>query len=56
MLAKAVAVIAVAANVLIIGKRVKVTAKWVTLRPYILLRVKVLIKGEVSIRGRSVIV
>ena len=56
MLAEVVVVIAVAAGVLIIGKRVKVIVEWVTLWPYILLQVGVLIGGEVLIKGRSVVV
>ena len=56
MLAEVVTITAAAASVLVIGKRVRVTAKRVTLRPYILLQVEVLIGGEVSVRGGSVIV
>ena len=56
MLAEAIAVTAAAAGMLAIGKRVKAMAKWVTLRPYILLQVKVLIGEEVSVRGESVVV
>ena len=56
MLAEAVVVIAVAASVLIIGKRVRVTAKRMTLRPYILLQMGVLMGEEVLIRRRSVVV
>ena len=56
MLAEAVVLIAVAAGVLTIGKRIGVMAKWVTLRPYILPRVGVLIGGEVSVEKKSVVV
>ena len=45
-----------AAGVLAIGKRVRVTAGQVTLRPYILPQIGVLIGGKVSVRGRSVVV
>ena len=51
VLAEAVAVTAVP-SVLAIGKRVKgVVVKQIPLRPYVLLRVKVLIKREVLVRG-----
>ena len=56
MLAEAIAVAAAAAGVLAIGKRVGVTAEWVTLRPYILLQMGVLIRGKVSVGGGSIIV
>ena len=48
--------VAAAASVLAIGKRVRATVKWVTLQPYILLQVGVLIRGEVLVRGGSVVV
>ena len=54
MLAEAIAVIAAAAGVLAIGKRVGVMAEQITLRPYILPQVGVLIGGEVSVRGGEV--
>ena len=56
ILAEVVVVAAVAASVLAIGKRVRVIIKWVTLQPYILLQVGVLIKKKVSVGGRSVVV
>ena len=56
MLAEAIAVVAVAAGVLAIGKRVGAMAERVTLRPYILPRVGVLMGEEVSVRGGSVVV
>ena len=56
MLAEAVAVIAVAASVLTISKRIKVTAEQVTLRPYILPQIGVLIGGEVKIKKRNIVV
>ena len=49
-------VIAAAAGILTIGKRIRVIAEWVTLRPYILLQVGVLIRGKVSVKKKSVIV
>ena len=51
-----VAIAAAAAGVLAIGEKVKAIAKRVTLRPYILLQVGVLIGGEVSVKRGSVIV
>ena len=56
MLAEAVAVIAAAAGVLTIGERIGATAERVTLRPYVLPRVGVLMGGEVEVGGRSVVV
>ena len=56
ILVEAVVVIAAAAGVLTIGKRIGVIVEWVTLQPYILPRVKVLIRGEVSVKGRSVVI
>ena len=56
MLAEAVAVIAAAAGVLTIGKRIRAIAEQITLQPYILLRMGVLIGGKVSVRRRSVVV
>ena len=56
ILAEAVVVIAAAAGVLTIGERIGVMAERVTLRPYILPRVGVLIGGEVLVRGRNIIV
>ena len=53
MLAEAVAVIVVVASVLTIGKRVKVTVKRATLRPYILSQVKILIGGEVLVKKKK---
>ena len=44
------------AGVLAIGERVEVMAKRVTLRPYILLRVGVLIGEEVLVKGKSIVV
>ena len=55
VLAEAI-VVAAAAGVLAIGKRVGATAEQVTLRPYILPRVGVLIRGEVSVGRGSVVV
>ena len=55
ILAEAIVVVA-AAGVLAIGKRVEVMAEWVTLRPYILPRVGVLIGGEVLVRGGSIVI
>ena len=49
-------VAAVAAGVLAIGKRVGVIVKWVTLQPYILLQVGVLVGGEVLVKRGSIIV
>ena len=49
-------VAAAVTGVLAIGKRVGVIAERVTLRPYILLQVKVLIKKEVLVRGGSIVV
>ena len=56
MLAEAVVVIAAAAGVLIIGKRIGVIVKWVTLQPYILPRVGVLIGGKVLVKKKNIIV
>ena len=56
MLAEVVVVAVTAAGVLAIGKRIRVTAEQVTLQPYILLQVEVLIGEEVSVRGRSIVV
>ena len=56
ILAEAVVVIAAAAGVLTIGKRIEVMVEWVTLQPYILPRVGVLIGGEVSVRRRNIVV
>ena len=56
MLAEAIVVAAAAAGVLVISERVKATVERVTLRPYVLLRVRVLIREEVSARGGSVVV
>ena len=56
MLAEVVTVAVAAASVLAIGKRVGAIAKRVTLRPYILPRVGVLIGGEVSVKGGNIIV
>ena len=56
MLAEAVVVAAAAAGVLAIGKRVRVMAKQVTLRPYILPQVGVLIGGGFSVKGKSIVV
>ena len=56
MLAEAIVVTAAAAGVLAIGERVGIIAKWVTLQPCILPQVGVLIKKEVLVRGRSVVV
>ena len=56
MLAKVVVIAAVAASVLAISKKVGVTAEQITLRPYVLLRVKVLIGGEASVKGGNVVV
>ena len=53
MLAEAIAVVAAAAGVLAIGKKVRVTAEWVTLRPYILPQVGVLMGGKRSSIGRD---
>jgi hypothetical protein len=53
MLAEAVVVIAAAAGVLIIGKRIGVIVKWVTLQPYILPRVGVLIGGKVLVKKKT---
>ena len=49
-------VAAAIASVLTIGKRVRATAERVTLRPYILLQVEVLIGEEVLVGGGSVVV
>ena len=49
-------VVAVAADVVVISKRVKATVEWVTLRPCILLQVGVLIGGEVLVRGGSIVI
>ena len=46
----------VAASVLAIGKRVRATAEQMTLRPCILLQIGVLFRGEVLVKGRSVVV
>ena len=56
MLAEAIAVTTAVAGVLAIGKRVRVIAEQVTLRPYILPRVGVLIREKVSVGGKSVVV
>ena len=56
MLAEVVVVTAAVASVLAIGERVGVIVEWVTLRPYILLQVGVLIGEEVLVRGESVVV
>ena len=56
MLAEVVVVVAAAAGVLAIGKKVGVIAKRVTLWLYILLQVGVLIKEEVLVKKRSVVV
>ena len=56
MLAEVVVVAAAVAGVLAIGKRVGVMAERVTLRPYILLQVGVLMGEEVSVKGGSVVV
>ena len=56
MLVEVVVIITAVAGVLVIGKKVGVIVKRVTLQPYILLRVKVLIKKKVLVRGRSVVV
>ena len=51
-----VVVTAVAASVLAIGERVGVIVEWVTLRPYILLQVGVLIGEKVLVKEESVVV
>jgi hypothetical protein len=57
ILAEAVVVVAAAAaGVLAIGKRVGAMAKQITLQPYILLQVGVLIEREVVVRGGSVVI
>ena len=56
MLAEVVVVAAAVAGVLVIGKRVGVMVEWVTLQPYILLRVGVLVGGEVLVRKKSIVV
>jgi hypothetical protein len=56
MLAEVVVVAAVAAGVLAIGERVGVIVEWVTLRPYILLQVGVLIGEKVLVKEESVVV
>jgi hypothetical protein len=53
---EAIAITAAAAGVLAISKRVEVMAEWVTLQPYILPQVEVLIKEEVSVKKRSIII
>ena len=56
MLAEVVVVVVVAAaSVLTIGERVGVTAEQVTLRPYVLLRVGVLMGEEVSVKRGNVV-
>ena len=56
ILAEAVVVAVTAAGVLAIGERVGAIAERVTLRPYILLQIGVLIGGEVSVKKKSVVV
>ena len=56
VLAEAVVVAVTAAGVLAIGKRIRVTAEQVTLQPYILLQVEVLIGEEVLVKGGSIVV
>ena len=56
MLAEVVVVAAVVAGVLAIGERVGVIVEWVTLRPYILLQVGVLIGEKVLVKEESVVV
>ena len=56
MLAGVVVVTVAVAGVLAIGESVEVMAKRVTLRPYILLRVGVLIGEEVLVKGKSIVV
>ena len=56
MLVEVVVVAVVTAGVLAIGEKVGAMVEWVTLRPYILLRVGVLIGEEVLVRGGSIVV
>ena len=56
ILAEAIAVTAVTASVLAIGKKVGAIAKRVTLQPYILPQVGVLMGGEVSIKRENIVV
>ena len=56
MLAEVVVVVAVVASMLAIGKKVGVIVKQITLRPYILLQVGVLIGEEVSVKKKSVVI
>ena len=53
MLAEVVIIIAAAAGVLAIGKKIRATVEWVTLRPYILLQVGALVGGEALVRGET---
>ena len=56
ILAEAIVVAAAAASVLAISKRVGAMAERVTLRPYILLQMGVLIGEEVSVGGENMVV
>ena len=56
ILAEVIVVAVAAASMLAIGKRVGVTAERVTLQPYILPQVGVLIKKKISVREGSMVV
>ena len=56
MLVEAIVVAVAAASVLAIGERVGVIAKQVTLRPYVLPQVGVLMEEEVLVRGGNIVV
>ena len=56
MLVEVIVVAAAIAGVLAISKRVEVIAEQVTLQPYILPRVRVLIGEEVLVKGGSMVV